>query len=487
MANRRFNENVIKRPAGFSSDEDASSDEDGFFFSGSSNYEKPKRESQLLETIESSLTDADHIRLEAIVGDVESLHNLFEKSNLPVDVISQGCTPLMFAATNCNYNAMEFLLRKGANSNFNQGRYTVLMSACDSLKKSQEEQLRCVQLLIKHGADVNAQKKGITPLMIACKTGREQIVAELIHAKANINDRDCMGWTPLMWCVHNANPGQMKTIEVLLNADVDTSITCGKGRTAHSYAVELGFLDVAAKIPVHGTEKVHFASDVNLPTKIDSWQDLRQNLEGTDKKHWNLWQDIARSLHRLGLLRIYGSKFKDIEMDLVKFLTLTDEELESMSVIPVHRKRFLDMTRKLHLKRWKEQSLNVQTIRTFGGTYNMADEVKFIANIARQITIIRASVAYIRLYMESSYEDEKENSTGDDLKKNVEKALIKTKILRKELNLYLSSVRSKLINQKQHSADKIHPVAERKGYCKALLSIGIVVSMLTIFAWKAQR
>ena len=474
----------IVRPAGVSSDEEFTSDEEGFSFSEPVRYNKPKIEfPKPIEIIETPpLNDSDHIRIEASAGNVIALKALFEKSNLAVDVISQECTPLMYAASNCEYDVMDYLLRRGADPNFNQRGYTVLMSACACIKKYQEEQVKCVQLLMEYGSNVNArQSNGVTPLMLACKEGREMVVAELINAEANINEQDCMGWTPLIWTIHHDTPGQLKTIRVLLNAGVDTSIKCGREQTAHTHALNLGYNHIAVEIPVGGIDGVPLLSDI--PSKTDSWEDLRQNLEDTGKNRWSLWKDVARCLHCLGLLYRYSLNFRNNDVDFVKFLTLTEDEMEALSIIPLHRKRLLDMIRKLHLKRWSEKSLGVRNIKSLKENYNMVDEIKLIANVARHITLVHASIAYIRLHMDSVCKEEDNGFKAEELKFNVDTALTKAKILHSGLKSYLNYVKMNVGDHKL-PPDWIQPNARRNHYHKTLTVVILVVGVFVIAAWK---
>jgi ankyrin repeat protein len=60
-----------------------------------------------------------------------------------------------------------------------------------------------IQLLIKHGGDVNAREdlpfaKGMTPLHDAARGGRPVVMRMLVEAGANVNARDALGQTPLM-------------------------------------------------------------------------------------------------------------------------------------------------------------------------------------------------------------------------------------------------------------------------------------------------
>jgi ankyrin repeat/SAM/basic leucine zipper domain-containing protein 1 len=469
------------RPAGFSSDEDVS-DEEGFSFADPIKFHRSRTEIQTPGKTESHVNDIDLLRMAALNGNVQVLQSLIEEKILPVDVITQGWTPLMFAASNCQYNAMEFLIKKGANPNFHKDCYTVLMCACASIKQTQEIRLKCVQLLLDFGADVNMkQRNGVTPLMIACKEGSEKIVEELIKRNADINAQDFMGWTPLMWSVHHIKHGKMETILLLLNAGADVTVRCGRGQTAHTHALSLGYYHIAAQIPTDDTDVSPSFKTNHAPTKVDSWEYLRDNLCGINGRKWILWEDIARSLYHLGMFHRYSCSFKESEMDLVKFLTLTENELEALSVIPLHRKRLLDKTRKLHLKQWKEKSLDMRSIKNMQSEYNMTDEIKLIANIARHLTMVRASIAYVRVHMSPSYESEPDFKI-EELNLKIESTLIKVRALHEGLKSYMHYITTNLGDHK-YPPDWIGPNTNKKLH-HPFVMIAVAVSVIGIIMWK---
>jgi ankyrin repeat protein len=91
-----------------------------------------------------------------------------------------GSTPLMYAALYGDADCVRRLLADGADPNIkNESGATALMWATDSLEKT--------QLLIEHGADVNAVSEfGRTPLLIAAgRSGSSPVVKLLLDHGAN--------------------------------------------------------------------------------------------------------------------------------------------------------------------------------------------------------------------------------------------------------------------------------------------------------------
>lgn len=68
-----------------------------------------------------------------------------------------------------------------------------------------------IKLLLKHGADVNAQSStGSTPLMFACAGGHEEVVRVLLDNGANVEDHNENGHTPLMEAASAGHVGVAK-------------------------------------------------------------------------------------------------------------------------------------------------------------------------------------------------------------------------------------------------------------------------------------
>jgi hypothetical protein len=274
----------------------------------------------------------------------------------------------------------------------------------------------------------------------------------------------------------------MEIISLLINAGADVTIKCGRGQTAHTHALNLGYHHIAVQIPTSDSDVPMSLKTEPFLTKVDLWEDLKDNLCGINGNKWVLWRDIARSLDQLGMFHRYGRRLKESEMDFVKFLTLTEDELEALSVIPVHRKCLLDNIRKLHLKQWKDKSLDVRSIKNMPNEYRMVDEIRFVANIARQISMIRASIAYVRIHTSLSYEGEPDFKV-QDLHLKVESTLTKTKALHKELKSYKHYITSSLCGEK-YPPDWIGPDTNRKKLHFPLMATAVVVGVIGIIMWK---
>lgn len=75
--------------------------------------------------------------------------------------------------------------------------------------------LEVVKKFVEYGSDVNQKSNGLTPLMIAARSNKTEIVKYLIeNCKVNINEKDSNGFTALKYAeLSNAT----ESIEILKN------------------------------------------------------------------------------------------------------------------------------------------------------------------------------------------------------------------------------------------------------------------------------
>lgn len=117
---------------------------------------------------------------------------------------SCGRRPVFLAAEEGQPDILEFLIKQGCQMHAEESNFTVLMAVCGSLSQAQEAALaKCVQILIRTKVDPNAfQTQKITALMLACKTGHERVILELLKVPdLDLDVQDTQRWTALMYAV----------------------------------------------------------------------------------------------------------------------------------------------------------------------------------------------------------------------------------------------------------------------------------------------
>jgi uncharacterized protein len=133
----------------------------------------------------------------ASIGDKEKVTQLLEASPEQLNSFSpDGFTALGLASFFGQLPIVKLLLEKKANPNVpsnNPYKVTPLHSACAI------SQYEIIELLIRHGADVNAkQMQGVTPLHSAAHNGQTKIIKLLIENGADVNSKMENGQTPLV-------------------------------------------------------------------------------------------------------------------------------------------------------------------------------------------------------------------------------------------------------------------------------------------------
>lgn len=95
---------------------------------------------------------------------------------------------------------------------------------------------RCCELLLDHGADINAQDEvGRTALMEACVAFKKDTIRLLISRGADVNAFDNNGCTALMRAAYG---GYVSLVEELLAAGADKEMVDKEGNKAIHYVRE---------------------------------------------------------------------------------------------------------------------------------------------------------------------------------------------------------------------------------------------------------
>lgn len=143
-------------------------------------------------------------------------------------------TPLQAACGNelIDLETVQLLLKHGADINAEAGKHgTALGAACASYRPNDSVQL--VQLLIKHGANVNVNhEKYAAPLTIACRRGDEKLVQLLIESGADVCHQNYAAWHAA------AQGGSVDVLRLLLDQAVDINHVHEEYGTALNATIE---------------------------------------------------------------------------------------------------------------------------------------------------------------------------------------------------------------------------------------------------------
>ncbi|XP_008059948.1 ankyrin repeat, SAM and basic leucine zipper domain-containing protein 1 isoform X2 [Carlito syrichta] len=166
-------------------------------------------------------------------GDVALVQELLNSGVSVNSSFRYGWSPLMYAASVANADLVRVLLDKGANASFNKDKQTILITAC-SARGSEEQVLKCVELLLSRNADPNvACSRLMTPVMYAARDGRPQVVALLVAHGAEVNTQDENGYTALTWA---ARQGHKNVVLKLLELGANKILQTKDGKTPSEIA-----------------------------------------------------------------------------------------------------------------------------------------------------------------------------------------------------------------------------------------------------------
>ncbi|XP_004418827.1 PREDICTED: ankyrin repeat, SAM and basic leucine zipper domain-containing protein 1 isoform X1 [Ceratotherium simum simum] len=174
-------------------------------------------------------------------GDISLVEELLD-SGISVDSsFRYGWTPLMYAASVSNVELVRVLLDRGAKASFDKDKQTILITAC-SARGSEEQILKCVELLLSRNADPNvACRRLMTPVMYAARGGHPQVVALLVGHGAEVNTQDENGYTALTWA---ARQGHKNVVLKLLELGADKMLQTKDGKTPSEIAKRNKHLEI---------------------------------------------------------------------------------------------------------------------------------------------------------------------------------------------------------------------------------------------------
>lgn len=179
-------------------------------------------------------------------GDMSAVSNCLAESECKQqinDTELSGYTPLHVAASNGNVQAVEMLLKAGADVNaLTSLLNTPLIESFPVSSKLSRDLInrhtRIVELLINAGSDVNARnQQGNTPLHFAALIKVPEVADILLKAGADPNAKNNDKLTPLMYSfLYDTHCRE--TIDLLINNGADINASDSDGKTVLIKAIE---------------------------------------------------------------------------------------------------------------------------------------------------------------------------------------------------------------------------------------------------------
>ena len=127
------------------------------------------------------------------------------------------------------------------------------VEGCNSTK-SVDNHVNCISYLLAAGAQINAEKKGKTILMIAAGKGYIELVNEILSREAWVNHGDADSKTALHYAIDNKTEN-LDVVNLLIDSGADKNKeTTSDCFTPLIFAVNRGHVNITSMLVEHGVK-----------------------------------------------------------------------------------------------------------------------------------------------------------------------------------------------------------------------------------------
>lgn len=454
------------RPAGLSDEEDSDSDYDCEYvpvtrYNGDSNKTR-----EITESKESLFYSA--LKNE----EIETMRRMLD-DGFPVDQpLPGGWSALMHACLLGSFPITEFLIKQGANVNFNKELYTPLMALCKSSSSNENDLVKCFDLLLENNVNVNAiDRYATTALMNACSSGHIELVKKLLEHKCDLNIQDTVGRSALF---HAVNEGYEDIVRLLVEGKARVDLIDNQRRSVFDLAVLKGHDDLAKLVCSRKDRRklVEENDEECLPvpslTITDPVEKLFSQLPASNAKSSSGFSsDVAKLLTAMQL-RHFIKLFEEKNIQLNEFLLMTDEKLKDLGVrFSVHRQRILSSIKKFHVHQWNKACLGMKPRNQ---ALLIGDGVKVMCNVTKQLHVLNATLDYVRVHQPVPIQQK--------VFESMENILHQVDLVNSELNA-IQSFASLLKNkEKLEPVDLIKPKNSKPKYFSLILTSTLCVGFV---------
>lgn len=127
-----------------------------------------------------------------LYGSTEEFIKLLNNNSNKFDFDYDGWTLLLVTASHGQHEKMSYLLKLGADPNYNYNSFTPLLAVCNATKP-EAELMQCIEVLVEYKVRlVIEDRHGVTPLMYASRHGHANIVNYLLAKCVSRNKLFCL-------------------------------------------------------------------------------------------------------------------------------------------------------------------------------------------------------------------------------------------------------------------------------------------------------
>uniref|UniRef100_A0A8D2DW50 Ankyrin repeat, SAM and basic leucine zipper domain-containing protein 1 n=1 Tax=Sciurus vulgaris TaxID=55149 RepID=A0A8D2DW50_SCIVU len=309
----------------------------GYLDPASQKLKSPLPTEEKNETFKKALTTGDTSLVEELLDSGISVHSNFR----------YGWTPLMYAASIANVEMVRLLLDRGANASFDKNKQTVLMTACSACG-SEEQILKCVELLLSRNADPNVTcRRLMTPIMYAARDGHPQVVALLVAHGAEVNAQDENGYAALTWA---ARQGHKNVVLKLLELGANKMLQTKDGKTASEIAKRNKHLEIFNFLsftlnPLEGKLQ-ELTREKAICKQLTADSDKgKDHIFGS----YTAFGDLEIFLHGLGLEHV-TDLLKERDITLRHLLTMKKDEFVKFGITNKDQQKILAAVKELEVE-----------------------------------------------------------------------------------------------------------------------------------------
>lgn len=266
----------------------------------------------------------------AAEGNLKEVQELIEKKVDLNERDEKGQTALIAAGKFGRVEVVKKLLKAGARVDGTDelNEATALIWVASNVTKKgaryrppMQDKLQVAQLLIRAGANVNAQNAwGGTALQWAADAGNLEIAQALVKEGAKVDLADHDGLTPLMASANYEGPNFLKIVQLLIQSKASVGLTNKRGDTALHYAAGNNFKPDNVQELLKAGAKVDAANGLGETPLMKACQTARvdvakvlvmagANIHAVNKEGLNVWRvanragykEMIQFLERLGL------------------------------------------------------------------------------------------------------------------------------------------------------------------------------------------
>ncbi|CRL05835.1 CLUMA_CG018862, isoform A [Clunio marinus] len=283
---------------------------------------------------------------------------------------------------------VEYLINeRGACVDLTADSMTPLMVTCSADAKS-EEILKIVKLLVNKGASIRISNTfGETALMLASKKGYANVVKYLISLNDSFDAIDNEGKNALF---HAIDGQHVDTAKILIENGINLNVINRYGCDARNYALNENLIEIYGLFPPQ-EYKYQVPGSFLSYNRFEDIIPLKKNLKKNEVPPY--FPDIVNLLNGMGL-DSFTTKFAQAGISLEEFLTISDEKMKEIGFeFPFERNSIKLGLYNFHKEQWAVNSLYVPN---FMEEMSLLDVMMILANILRQIVIIKSQIIYIK-------------------------------------------------------------------------------------------